>query len=71
METLSKLPEFKDIEINGQEFKVHKDVYKTGGIRIVDEGGVFPPACKEAAAKLAAKVLKGEVNDILRVPTPA
>ena len=53
------MPEFKDIEINGQDFKVQSDVYKTGGIKIVDEGGIFPAALKEVAGKVAAQVMKG------------
>lgn len=71
METLQNLPEFKDITVNGQDFKIHADVYKTGGIKIIDEGNVFPPALKEAAGKIAAKVMKGELGDIMKVATPA
>ena len=46
-------------------------MYKTGGIKIVDEGSIFPAAAKDVASKIAAKTLKGEIGDVLKVPTPA
>ena len=32
---------------------------------------MLPAAIKEVAGKVAAKALKGEVGDIMKVPTPA
>ena len=42
-----------------------------GGIKIVDEGGLFSAAIKEVAKKIAAKTLKGDVADLMRTPAPA
>ena len=60
MEGIQKLPVLKDIEINGEPFKVHGDVNPThGGLKIVDEESKFSVAIQEIGAKIAKKALKG------------
>jgi len=49
----------------------HKLGHPKGGIRMLDEGGVIPGAIKDMAAKITNKIIKGELSDILRTPTPA
>lgn len=49
----------------------HKLANPRGGIQLLDEGGIIPGAVKEVAGKVAAKVLKGDLSDILKVAAPA
>ena len=54
------MPYFHTEEIDGQEFKVHPDVYKTGGVKIVDEGKLLPAAVKDCASKIAKAAFSTE-----------
>jgi hypothetical protein len=49
----------------------HRLAHPKGGIQLYDEGNVVMNAFKDFAGKIAKKIAKGQVTDILRTPAPA
>ena len=58
-------------EVPGMEHKVHSNAGVKGGFDLVDAEGVIPAAIKEIGNKVAARVGKGQLGDISRIPAPA
>jgi Oxysterol-binding protein len=49
----------------------HKLANPKGGIQMIDDGGIVPGVVKDMIAKIGNKVMKGEIGDVLKIPTPA
>lgn len=54
-----------------QSFKRHPLSHNKGGLVLRDEGNLVPKAFKEFMSKLAKKVIKADLSDILKTPAPA
>lgn len=40
-------------------------------MQLIDEGGIIPAATKEILSKIASKVIKAQLSDILKMSAPA
>ena len=49
----------------------HSLAHDKGGMRLHDEGNVIPGAVKDFFAKVANKIIKAQVSDILKTAAPA
>jgi hypothetical protein len=49
----------------------HKLAHPKGGMSLLDEGNVVKTVVKDMAGKIAKKIAKGELSDILKTPAPA
>ena len=49
----------------------HKLAHPKGGINLYDEGNIVKVAFKEMATKIAKKIAKGQISDLLKTPAPA
>jgi hypothetical protein len=49
----------------------HKLAHPKGGMNLIDEGNVVMTAFKDVVSKIAKKIVKVQLADILKTPTPA
>jgi len=49
----------------------HKLAHPKGGMNLTDEGNVVKTAFKDMAGKLAKKIARGQISDLLKTPAPA
>jgi hypothetical protein len=55
----------------GRSPRRHPLAHPKGGMCLVDEGGVIPAATKDILSKVASKLIKVQLNDILKLSAPA
>jgi len=58
-------------EIEGLEHKVHPAAGADGGLDIIDDDNIMMMAFKEIGVKIAARVAKGQLGDISKIPSPS
>ena len=51
--------------------KMHPYAYPRGGFVLADEDNVVPKSIREMSKKVLGSLLKGQIHDITRTPTPA
>jgi hypothetical protein len=49
----------------------HKLAHAKGGMNLLDEGNIVKAVVKDMAAKIAKKIAKGQIKDLLSTPAPA
>ena len=49
----------------------HRIANPKGGIQLLDPTGVIPGAVKDIAGKVASKLVKGDISDMLKISAPA
>lgn len=49
----------------------HELAHEKGGMRLHDEGNVIPGAVKDFLGKVANKIIKAQLTDILKTAAPA
>lgn len=49
----------------------HKFAHPKGGMSLYDEGNIIPAAFKDYTFKIANKIIKGQLTDLLKISSPS
>ena len=53
------------------EFKLHPLASPTGGVTVTDSEHIISRTVKDVAKKIAENALKGQIKEMINIPTPA
>ena len=59
------------LDLESTEFKLHPLAAPTGGVSFTDKDSVISRTVKDVASKIASNALKGEIKEMINIPTPA
>lgn len=61
----------RDLEEVKNEKPRHRFAHPKGGMNLYDEGNIIPAAFKDYMAKIANKLIKAQIGDLLKISSPS